>query len=164
MCRCAVCVLSGAARHPSRHIPASTSCPPSASPCNSCLTVRQRAPPTVPGKPGKRFTGGGCRHWQTLPQLSHHRQRLGRPASGPTTCSVGMKQTYVQSLTMLSIFRLVLLGETQCLVYRLFKSFYVPSSKKNRPSFFFFFAICLFFLKLQEEQLSSKRLFNSAIC
>lgn len=135
MCRCAVCVLSGAARHPSRHIPASTSCPPSASPCNSCLTVRQLAPPTVPSKPGKHFTGGRCRHWQTLRQLSHHRQRLGRPASGPTTCSVGMKQTYVQSLKMLSIFGLVRLGETQCLVYRLFKSFYVPSSK-NLPRFF----------------------------
>lgn len=135
MCRCAVCVLSGTARHPSRHIPTSTSCPPSASPCNSCLTVRQRAPPTVPSKPGKHFTGGGCRHWQTLRQLSHHRQRLGRPASAPTTCSVGMKQTYVQSLKLLSIFRLLRLGETQCLLYRLFKSFYVPSSK-NLPRFF----------------------------
>lgn len=70
LCRCAVCMLSSTARHPSSlPLPAPPS--PTSSPlCNSCLTVHQQVPPTAPSKPVKHFTGGRSRHWDSCRNIS----------------------------------------------------------------------------------------------
>lgn len=68
------CCPAPHAIHPHFHflpLPLPPPPPSTSSPlCNSCLTVHQQVPPTVPSKPVKHFTGGRRRHWDSCRNIS----------------------------------------------------------------------------------------------